>query len=74
MGCSPQRSSAFGRTESAYDHFMKNEHDVIYEEIGQKTTLYSIEVALTQVDAEGVAFLFENREIEYEPGWTVTKA
>ncbi|MCC2931376.1 MULTISPECIES: YdbC family protein [Bacillus] len=59
---------------AAYDHFMENEHDVIYEEIGQKATLYSIEVALTQVDAEGVAFLFENREIEYEPGWTVTKA
>ncbi|KUP38363.1 YdbC family protein [Bacillus halotolerans] len=58
----------------AYDHFMENEHDVIYEEIGQKATLSSIEVALTQVDAEGAACLLENREIKYEPGWTVTKA
>ncbi|QTN96170.1 DUF4937 domain-containing protein [Bacillus sp. LJBV19] len=58
----------------AYDDFMENEHDVIYEEIGQKTTLHSIEVALTQVDAEGVTYLFEKREIEYEPGWTVVKA
>ncbi|MCC8353294.1 YdbC family protein [Bacillus sp. AF23] len=59
---------------AAYDAFMENEHDVIYEEIGQKATLSSIEVAITQVDAEGAACLLENREIEYEPGWTVTKA
>ncbi|MER0469048.1 YdbC family protein [Bacillus cabrialesii subsp. cabrialesii] len=58
----------------AYDHFMENEHDVIYEESGQKSTLYSIEVELTQVDADGATCLFENREIEYEPGWTVIKA
>ncbi|MDM5300547.1 YdbC family protein [Bacillus subtilis] len=57
-----------------YEAFMENEHDVIYEEIGQKATLYSIEVTFTQADAEKDACMFDNREIEYEPEWTVTKA
>ncbi|MBV5123737.1 YdbC family protein [Bacillus halotolerans] len=61
-------------SRAAYDAFMENEHDIIYKEIEQKGTILSIEVTLSQVDAEGAACLLENREIKYEPGWTVTKA
>lgn len=53
---------------------MENEHDIIYKEIEQKGTILSIEVTLSQVDAEEAACLFDSRDIEYEPGWTVAKA
>ncbi|MCY9186345.1 YdbC family protein [Bacillus halotolerans] len=58
----------------AYDAFMENEHGIIYKEIEQKGTILSIEVTLSQVDAEEAVCLFDSRDIEYEPGWTVAKA
>ncbi|MCY7782233.1 YdbC family protein [Bacillus sp. FSL H8-0515] len=59
---------------AAYDHFMENEHDSIYEENEQKAVILSIEVALYEEDEPFVHDLLHHPDIRYEPGWTVLKA
>lgn len=58
----------------AYDHFMENEHDSIYEENDQKAVILSIEVTVYEEDKPFVHDLLHNPDIRYEPNWTVLKA
>ncbi|KAF1677596.1 MULTISPECIES: YdbC family protein [Bacillus] len=57
------------KNRAAYDHFMKNEHDSIYDGNGQKAGMHSIEVSLYEEHD-----LLHNPDIQYEPDWTVLKA
>ncbi|MDO3661740.1 YdbC family protein [Bacillus sp. C28GYM-DRY-1] len=59
---------------AAYDHFMENEHDSIYEENEQKTVILSIEVKLYEESEQYIHSLLHNSDIRYEPDWTVLKA
>lgn len=60
--------------QSAYDHFMENEHDSIYEENEQKAVILSIDVTLYEEDEPFIHDLLHNPDIRYEPDWTVLKA
>ncbi|MCY8056013.1 YdbC family protein [Bacillus inaquosorum] len=59
---------------AAYDHFMENEHDSIYEENEQKAVILSIDVTLYEEDEPFIHDLLHNPDIWYEPDWTVQKA
>lgn len=58
----------------AYDDFMENEHDRIYEENEQKAAILSIEVMLYEEDEAIIHELLHHPDIRYEPDWTVLKA
>ncbi|WP_276736469.1 YdbC family protein [Bacillus sp. (in: firmicutes)] len=58
---------------AAYDHFMENEHDSIYDGNEQKAVIHSIEVTLYEED-EPFDGLLHHPDIQYEPDWTVLKA
>ncbi|WP_249198304.1 DUF4937 domain-containing protein, partial [Bacillus velezensis] len=58
----------------AYDDFMENEHDRIYEENEQKAAILSIEVMLYEEDEPVIYKLLHHPDIRYEPDWTVLKA
>ncbi|ASF27675.1 MULTISPECIES: YdbC family protein [Bacillus amyloliquefaciens group] len=57
----------------AYDHFMENEHDRIYEENEQKAAILSIEVMLYEEDEPFIHELLHHPDIRYEPDWTVVR-
>lgn len=73
MGCSPQKSSAFGRTELPMI-ILWSEHDSIYEENEQKAVILSIEVKLYEEGEPFIHDLLHNSDIRHEPDWTVLKA
>ncbi len=58
----------------AYDHFMENEHDSIYDDNEQKAVILSLEVTLYEEDKSFVQDLLHHPDIRYEPDWTVLKA
>ena len=57
----------------AYDDFMENEHDRIYEENEQKAAILSIEVMLYEGDEPVIHELLHHPDIRYEPDWTVVR-
>ncbi|MDU0154691.1 YdbC family protein [Bacillus cabrialesii] len=57
---------------AAYDHFMENEHDSIYDGNEQKAVIHSIEVTLYEQD-ELFDDLLHHPDIQYERDWTVLK-
>lgn len=59
---------------AAYDHFMGNEHDSIYEENERQAVILSIEVKLYEEGEQLIHNLLHNSDIRYEPDWTVLKA
>ncbi|MEC1634936.1 YdbC family protein [Bacillus mojavensis] len=59
---------------AAYDYFMENEHDSIYEENEQKAVILSIEVKLYEEGEQFIHSLLHNSDFRYEPDWTVLKA
>ncbi|NTU27794.1 YdbC family protein [Bacillus tequilensis] len=59
---------------AAYDHFMENEHDSIYDGNEQKAVIHSIDVTLYEEDEPFIHDLLHNSDIQYEVGWTVLKA
>ncbi|QIW78771.1 YdbC family protein [Bacillus tequilensis] len=61
-------------SRAAYDHFMENEHDSIYDGNEQKAVIHSIEVTLYEEDEPFIHDLLHNSDIQYEPDWLVLKA
>ncbi|KJJ43129.1 hypothetical protein UM89_02170 [Bacillus subtilis] len=57
---------------AAYNHFMENEHDSIYDGNEQKAVIHSIEVTLYEED-EPFDDLLHHPDIQHEPDWTVLK-
>ncbi|EIF12009.1 hypothetical protein MY7_0296 [Bacillus sp. 5B6] len=69
-----RRDHQLWENRQAYDDFMENEHDRIYEEIEQKAAILSIEVMLYEEDEPFIHELLHHPDIRYEPDWTVQKA